>query len=81
VTVPAGALVLDFVCSDGGGMWDNNNRNDYHIAIKGAADRVDALKKSRAEELFNDTFERIKVRRRCEHVGNLMFAHFERRVK
>lgn len=60
VTVPAGALVLDFVCSDGGGMWDNNNRSDYHIAIKGAADRVGALKKSRAEDLLNDTFEQLK---------------------
>jgi hypothetical protein len=63
VAVPTGALVLDFVFSDGGGTWDNNHKNDYHVVVQGAAERVDAMKQSRMEHLFESTFDTLKVRR------------------
>jgi hypothetical protein len=33
MTVPAGTTMLDFVFNNGSGAWDNNNSQDYHVAV------------------------------------------------
>ena len=46
VDVPDEAFVMDFVFSDGGHQYDNNNRADYHVACEGAegSSRLSATK-------------------------------------
>ncbi len=37
VALPTDATMLDVVFNDGAGVWDNNNGQDWHFAVEGAA--------------------------------------------
>lgn len=52
VDVPDGAFVMDFVFSDGGNNYDNNDRADYHSAVKGAEETLDTTRFTHASELY-----------------------------
>ncbi|KAK3242687.1 hypothetical protein CYMTET_47632 [Cymbomonas tetramitiformis] len=51
-TVPEEAMVLNFVCSDGAHVWDNNDSNDYHITVSGGEERLQAGREPLLEDLF-----------------------------
>jgi len=62
VDVPDDAFVMDFVFSDGGSEYDNNNRADYHVPIDGAEEQLDVQRYRQAVELYHDLVEERFVR-------------------
>ena len=62
VEVPDEAFVMDFVFSDGGNVYDNNDRRDYHSPVKGAEETLDVQRFQRSCELYFELVDERIVR-------------------
>ena len=62
VDVPDEAFVMDFVFSDGGHQYDNNNRADYHVACEGAEEILEVERYEKSAELYYQLVEERIVR-------------------
>jgi starch synthase len=67
VDVSEDAFVMDFVFSDGGNNYDNNNRADYHAALKGAEKTLETARFTQSSELYHKLVdERIERDKRTK---------------
>ena len=62
IDVPDEAFVMDFVFSDGGHQYDNNNRADYHVACEGAEEILEVERYEKSAELYYQLVEERIVR-------------------
>ena len=62
VDIPEEAFVMDFVFSDGGHEYDNNNREDYHCACDGAEEILEVERYEKSADLYYQLVEDRIVR-------------------